>query len=65
MFLKLREREKGIVKDRFKGFNAEIEDIVTKHQRYLSIALRQGGGGDLQLATIGHSALLHPSNDNF
>ncbi|CBY42795.1 unnamed protein product, partial [Oikopleura dioica] len=31
---KLREREKGIVKDRFKGFNAEIEDIVTKHQRW-------------------------------
>lgn len=31
---KVRDKERSIVKDRFRGFNAEIEDVVTKHQRW-------------------------------
>jgi len=31
---KLRDKDRDLVKQRFKAFNAELEDMVTKHQRY-------------------------------
>lgn len=31
---KLRDKDRNLVKDRFKHFNAELEDMVASHQRY-------------------------------
>ena len=33
-FFQLRDKDRDLVKQRFKAFNAELEDMVTKHQRY-------------------------------
>ena len=35
--IQLRDKDKSTVKDRFKNFNSEFEDVVAKHQRSFKV----------------------------